>query len=367
MHELSPGQLLELAVRNESHILVTGPPGAGKTTLVKLALAEARYPALVVDYLGNYEDGALAYVDYYGIYPLNPFEYLNVHDFIDALSTSIQVLYGPVYGVSPAQELILMEAVEDLEAGGEEVSVPRILTWLRANSRRFSQQDERNALKALVRRMEALFNNPLYSIKTHPVLARWLEGRLRGQVGVRLRGLGLYPAVAYTNILLTIVARHEFQGPIPWRFIVVDEAQYYAPRRLEGLWPFEEAVRVGRNFKTLFIAITQNPGALSERVLDVFKIHVDFSASGNVARSAKVAITATEPGLVAEAPVKGPYDTPILTRRVVADPGALKARPAVTYSSCVGKCGQPPRAIVKGGVVRDLASANPCLWACLSG
>ncbi|MGC9136353.1 hypothetical protein [Caldivirga sp.] len=256
-----------------------------------------------------------------------------------------------------------MDAADELE---DEASVPRIITWLRASLRRYTQLDERNALKALIRRVEALLNNPLYSLVTHPILANWLNGELKAQIGVRLRGLGLYPTVAYTNILLTILARHEFKA-LDWRFIIIDEAQYYAPRRSDGLHPFEEAVRVARNFKTLFIAITQNPNALSERVLDVFKITVDFSASGNRPRSAKVTLTATEPGLAAKAPVKAPFDAPILTFTITANPLELKPRNAVTYTGCVSKCGPPPRLIAKGGLARDLTTINPCLWNCLTG
>ena len=47
---MRPGDLVSLSIDNEGHIIIVGRPGAGKSSLVKLALAERRdVPALVFD------------------------------------------------------------------------------------------------------------------------------------------------------------------------------------------------------------------------------------------------------------------------------------------------------------------------------
>ncbi len=121
---------MDIAVRNEAHTLVIGRPGgAGKTSLVRIALAQNRKPALVFDYVGNYRGG---FVDYYGVYPVNPLEFVKPQDFIDALAKVILVAYGYANAMSPAMEEVLLTAFEESaissggegEEGGPEYSIP---------------------------------------------------------------------------------------------------------------------------------------------------------------------------------------------------------------------------------------------------
>ncbi|WP_243681603.1 hypothetical protein [Vulcanisaeta souniana] len=72
-----------------------------------------------------------------------------------------------------------------------------------------------------------------------PVLGGdWLDGKLNAQLGIRLRGgFSLKQVLLYVTTLLTIMARREVEAG-DWRFVVVDEAQYFAG--VEGISPLEE-------------------------------------------------------------------------------------------------------------------------------
>ena len=358
---MKPGELLEMAIEDESHILILGRPGSGKSTLVRLALAQYKAPALVIDYVGNYE----YYVDYYAPYPLNPLEFINPHDFVDALARTIDVAYGISNAMSPAMEEVILTALESIP----EENPLDALAWLNTEGRSvFRAPDEANALKGARRRLNVLLNNLLFSRHTHPILRNWINGGLKAQVGIRLRGLGLYPAIMYVTFLLTILARYEANVAY-WRFVVIDEAQYFAQG--EGITPLEEAVRVARNYKVLFIAITQNIKAIPERLLDVFKILIDFNQS-STPRRARVLAYPTSLKWAGLANTKAPVEMPVFQDWVSVDPGMLDSlkRSSVTWGRCLEKCGVELNVrsmVVKGSIVRDLAGLSSCVWDCLSG
>ncbi|BDR92266.1 hypothetical protein [Vulcanisaeta souniana] len=375
---MKPGDLLDIAVRNEAHTLVIGRPGAGKTSLVRIALAQNRKPALVFDYVGNYR----GFVDYYGVYPVNPLEFVKPQDFIDALAKVILVAYGYANAMSPAMEEVLLTAFEEsaISSGegeeGPEYSIPHALQWLFTEGPGyFRNADELAALRGARRRLNELANNILFARRTHPVLGDWLDGKLNAQLGIRLRGFSLKQVLLYVTTLLTIMARREVEAG-DWRFVVVDEAQYFAG--VEGISPLEEAVRIARNYGFLFIAITQNARAIPERMMDVFKVIVDFRRS-STPRKALVEVYVTDPELARLARVSRADEEPVLRDFVDVDVRSLNAlkRRGVDWFECLSRANLEDsikrryiyyKARVAGKWVdriRDL-SDYPELWDCMS-
>ena len=376
---------MDLLVRDEAHALVIGRPGAGKTSLVRQALAERRgVPALVFDYVGNYR----GFVDYYGVYPINPFDFITPQDFVDALAKVILVAYGYANAMSPAMEEVLLTAFEESaivdEEGNEHYSIPHALQWLFTEGpNHFRTADELAALRGARRRLHELANNTLFARSTHPILRAWLDGGLNAQVGIRLRGYTLKRALLYVTTLLTVMARREVE-PVGWRFVVVDEAQYFAG--VEGISPLEEAVRVGRNYGYLFIAITQNPQAIPARLMDVFKVVIDFRRSFTP-RRAMVEAYITNPELMGLVKFVKANEEPVYRDFVEVDVRGLERlrRGGVDWLECLARAGLDRgvvrrliyyRACVARGSrgnclrwedrIRDL-SDYPTLWGCLGG
>ena len=381
---MNPGDLLDLIIRNEAHALVLGVPGTGKTTLIRLALAQRRdYPALVFDYVGNYR----GFVDYYGVYPINPFEFIKPQDFTDVLGRVITVAYGYANAMSPAMEEVIITALEESALPGEDgdvYSIPHALQWLfTIGPDYFKYQDEQAALRGARRRLHELANNMLFATRTHPVLRAWLDGGLRAQVGVRLRGFSLRQILLYVTTILTIMARRVSEA-IGWRLVVIDEAQYYAGA--EGISPLEEAVRIGRNYGYLYIAITQDASAIPERLRGLFKVVVDFERS-NTPFKALVEARVTRPELAVRAIPGRADEAPRVRDFVTVDPNALRAfvRSGVDWFDCLKRAGLVESSIVGRYVyykacvnrgsrgclkwvdrVRDLSSFE-ALWDCLAG
>ena len=388
--------MVSLSIDNEGHIIIVGRPGAGKSSLVKLALAERRdVPALVFDYVGNYgpmrpEEYGTAYVDYYGVYPVNPLDYIKPQDFIDAMAKVILVAYGYTNAMSPAMEEVLLTAFEESaivdEEGNEHYSIPHALQWLYTEGPNyFRNVDELAALRGARRRLNELANNILFAKTTHPILDAWLRGELKAQVGVRLRGFSLKQALLYVTSLLTIMARREVESST-WRLVVVDEAQYFAG--VEGISPLEEAVRIGRNYGYLFIAITQNPQAIPQRLMDVFKIIVDFRKSFHP-RKAAVETYITNPDLMNLVKFTKANEEPVYRDTVEVDIKAMvnARRRAVEWFDCLRRASESgvDPSIIKRSIyarvctarnpkgcirwedrIRDL-SDFPSLWNCLAG
>jgi hypothetical protein len=233
-----------------------------------------------------------------------------------------------------------------------------------------------NAMRGARRRMLVLLNNQLFGTETHPVLAQWITGDLNAQVGIDLSGVGLQRAIAYVTVLLTVLARREGRLSRRWRFVVVDEAQYFSSGLGEGVSPLEEAVRVGRNYGILFIAITQNDRYL-EAFRDVFKVVIDFNRSSQPRRARFIAYP-TNPALAGNALSRTAEDMPVVKDFVNVDPGLLDGlrRRGVDWLDCLRKCNadwSPRRLsvvrVVRTGAieVKDLRARSPCLWECLGG
>jgi len=272
---VEPGELADILRANESHALIIGAPGTGKTTLIKAMInAKPEERVLVVDYLGNYA----GYTKYYGPFPINPLEFIRPDDMIDVITQAIKATYADMDNPwTPAQQLIILNCFNERQPEGVRGraswypvhSIPEIIRCV--SEFEYSSLDDENARKAVLRRIKQ-FNNLLWATRTHGLFKAWLLGRLNGSIAIDLSGVSLPEAIAYVYALLAIVARGRVVKP---SIIVVDEAHYFM--RIEGSL-FEEAVRVARNLGINIIAITQGFSDVESRpsLLELFKTFIIF-------------------------------------------------------------------------------------------
>jgi len=322
-----PVEVFHIMWDDEAHGAILGVPGTGKSTLVRLALQEYDERVLVVDYIGNYE----GFTDYYGVFPINPLDFINADDFMNTMIRTLWNIYGPgLLALSPAMESILVTALELNN------NIPDAIAWI-ANTR-FKQLDEENARKGVLRRMRVLYGNLLYSRETHPVLKAWLEGKLKGSIGIRLAGLGMDRIIAYVNMLLTILSRGRL--PATGDIIVVDEAHLFMRGIGTGISTLEEAIRLGRNYRRLYIAITQHGADFPENVVSLFKVVVDFNSIRDPWR-AVFRVRITNPNLLMKLPVKSDMlnKPPVHEGLVAINPKELKGKKgATTWSEVINAC-----------------------------
>jgi hypothetical protein len=273
---MEPGELASVIIGNESHALMAGAPGAGKTRLIMgMITGNPGLRVMVFDYLGNYA----GYTDYYGPFPINPLEWVRVEDMIDVVTQAVEATYSGVDNPwTPAQQVIVENCFSERPPEGLVAlrqswypahSIPELIKCVSEYG--YRSLDDENARKAVARRLR-IFNNLLWATRTHGLLKAWLLGRLNGSIGIDLSGVSLPAAIAYVYAMLAIVARGRAVKP---SIIVVDEAHYFM--RVENSL-FEEAVRVARNLGINIIAITQGFSDVASRpsLLELFKTFIIF-------------------------------------------------------------------------------------------
>ena len=368
---MEPGELVGTLRANESHALIIGASGTGKTTLIKgMIAAKPDERILVIDYLGNYR----GYTKYYGPFPINPLEFIRPDDMIDVITQAIKATYADMDNPwTPAQQLIILNCFSDKQPEGTRGksswypahSIPEIIKCV--SEFEYSSLDDENARKAVLRRIKQ-FNNLLWATRTHGLLKAWLLGGLNGSIGIDLSGVSLPEAIAYVYALLAIVARGRVVKP---SIIVVDEAHYFM--RIEGSL-FEEAVRVARNLGINIIAITQGFSDVEDRrsLLELFKTFIIFPTVpmlyGNGSRMLFdiKPTTFTEPhvGLVVILATNAEFHRrflppnarsgPVLSTTIKVEPGRLRPLGNALVVSGV-RVGLPA---YEGGRVRDYIARN---------
>ena len=366
---MEPGELIGILKMNESHAVIIGAPGTGKTTLIKAMIAaKPEERVLVVDYLGNYR----GYTRYHGPFPINPLEFIRPDDMIDVITQAIKATYSDMDNPwTPAQQLIILNCFNDRQPEGVSGrsswypahSIPEIIKCV--SEFRYSSPDDENARKAVLRRI-SLFNNLLWATRTHGLLKAWFEGRLNGSLSIDLSGVSLPEAVAYVYALLAIIARGRAVKP---SIIVVDEAHYFM--RIEGSL-FEEAVRVARNLGINIIAITQGFSDVEDRgsLLELFKTFVIFPTVPMLYNGGRVPFEVkptafTEPHtafvviLATNADFHRRYlanarGGPVLSTTIRVEPGRLRPLPNALVVDGV-RVGLPA---YEGGRVRDYIARN---------
>jgi len=367
---VEPGELADVLRANESHALIIGAPGTGKTTLIKEMInAKPSERVLVVDYLGNYA----GYTRYYGPFPINPLEFIRPDDMIDVITQAIKATYADMDNPwTPAQQLIILNCFNERQPEGTRGkaswypahSIPEIIKCV--SEFEYTSLDDENARKAVLRRIKQ-FNNLLWATRTHGLLKAWLLGRLNGSIAIDLSGVSLPEAVAYVYTLLAIIARGRVVKP---SIIVVDEAHYFM--RIENSL-FEEAVRVARNLGINIIAITQGFSDVESRpsLLELFKTFIIFPTVPMLYNGGRMLFdvkptTFTEPhvGLVVILATNAEFHRrflppnarggPVLSTTIRVEPGRLKPLGNALVVSGV-RVGLPA---YEGGRVRDYIARN---------
>jgi len=367
---MEPGELADVLRANESHALIIGAPGTGKTTLIKeMITARPSERVLIVDYLGNYA----GYTRYYGPFPINPLEFIRPDDMIDVITQAIKATYSDMDNPwTPAQQLIILNCFNDRQPEGVRGraswypahSIPEIIRCV--SEFEYSSLDDENARKAVLRRIKQ-FNNLLWATRTHGLFKAWLLGGLNGSIGIDLSGVSLPEAVAYVYTLLAIIARGRVVKP---SIVVVDEAHYFM--RIEGSL-FEEAVRVARNLGINIIAITQGFSDVEDRrsLLELFKTFIIFPTVPMLYNSGRMlfdikptAFTEPHTGLVVILATNAEFHRrflppnarggPVLSTTIRVEPGRL--RPLGNALTIDGvRVGLPA---YEGGRVRDYIARN---------
>jgi hypothetical protein len=366
---VEPGELADVLRANESHALIIGAPGTGKTTLIKeMITSRPSERVLIVDYLGNYA----GYTRYHGPFPINPLEFIRPDDMIDVITQAIKATYADMDNPwTPAQQLIILNCFNERQPEGVRGraswypahSIPEIIRCV--NEFEYTSPDDENARKAVLRRIKQ-FNNLLWATRTHGLFKAWLLGRLNGSIGIDLSGVSLPEAVAYVYTLLAIIARGRVVKPA---IVVIDEAHYFM--RIEGSL-FEEAVRVARNLGINIIAITQGFSDVESRpsLLELFKTFIIFPTVPMLYNGGRMLFdvkptTFTEPhtGLVVILATNAEFHRrfltnarggPVLSTTIRVEPSRLKPLGNALVVSGV-RVGLPA---YEGGRVRDYIARN---------
>ncbi|ADY01204.1 AAA ATPase [Vulcanisaeta moutnovskia 768-28] len=254
---------------DETHALVFGSIGTGKTTLVKNALMSipCDYTVIVFDVAGSYE----GFTDYHAPYPLNPLDYLSDLDALDVIEEVLTMRFPRLpYAMTPAMEYMFMRAYNELVGQDGEASISGIIRHLEeaVKSGALAREDEVNSARGLVRRL-SYFNHWLFG-KTHPIINRLINGELRGKsVGIDLSWFSPIQRWFYVLSFLAVLNSMQVRNVI----LVVDEAHLYF--RL-GESTLTTSVRVGRNFGRYFVLITQSPFDIPREFISMNKLFIEF-------------------------------------------------------------------------------------------
>jgi len=252
--------LLNLAVSVDSHVLVFGSSGAGKTTLIRNMLSSFmsdEYSVIVFDPMRLYEE----HCDIHAPLPIGLLEVKDrlVDIVIEALISHYR---SERYVISPMMEEMLTKIVH---SGAK--TIDEVLQRLEKIANTSTRQDIVLSATALKRRVSYL--SCWIFEKTHRLLRELREGKYRGLVvGLDTSFLNDMQRVVYTLSVIEYTYTSS-QGII----YVVDEAHLLLGRSQRAL---TEYLRLGRNFRKLFILITHSKRDIPETLLDVIRIIVEF-------------------------------------------------------------------------------------------
>mgnify|MGYP001770754971 CR=1 FL=1 len=263
--------LFHFMVMNETHALVFGAVGTGKTTLIKNALMNvpSDYAVVVFDITGSYE----GYTDYHAPYPLNPLNHLNAVEVLDVLGEVLTMRFPRLsYVMTPAMEHMFMNAYTELttKESEAEATIGDVIKHLDESikSGAIAREDEANSARGLIRRLQ-YFNHWAFQ-RTHPIINRLLKGELRGRsIGIDLRWLSPIQRWFYVLSFLAAANAVDARNVI----FVIDEAHLYL--RL-GESTLTLSLRIGRNSNRYFALITQSPFDVPREFISMNKLFVAF-------------------------------------------------------------------------------------------
>ena len=271
----------KLMVMNESHAVVFGPTGAGKTRFIDNALSNLgnilpSHTVVVLDVTGGYE----GYTDYHAPYPLNVVRELN--------PVILPRVLGEVFRIDGDENAITPTMAQNLETlaswllgmepppqGFDASKYPRNLGGLIAMAKAavnegVIQGNLVESVYALIRRLN-LVRHWMVDSETHPMIRRIVGGELRGKsIGIDLSVFEdeVLQQWFYIIALLRILSKRTRN-----LIVVIDEAHLFLQTPAATLARF---VRMGRNFGRYVVMISQAPSDFPSWVFTADKIFVEF-------------------------------------------------------------------------------------------
>ncbi len=276
--------LFHLMMMDETHALVFGSIGTGKTTLVKNALMNvpSNYAVIVFDVAGAYE----GFTDYHAPYPFNPLGLLSDVETLDVLGEVLTMRFPRLnYVMTPAMEHMFMTAYAELTGKAQEtvsqgsdeedqqgvkISISDVIKHLDEAVRNGSiaREDEVNSARGLMRRLR-YFDHWVFRT-THPLINRLFSNELRGRsIGIDLSWLAPIQRWFYVLSFLASLNVVDVRNLT----VVIDEAHLYF--RL-GESTLTTSVRIGRNYNRYFILITQSVFDIPEEFISMNKLFIEF-------------------------------------------------------------------------------------------
>ena len=259
--------LFKLVVLNESHVLIFGAPGTGKSTLIKQCLIDEipeDYTIVIFDPVRTYE----GYTDYYAPYGINPFDFINNPIIIlDVIDEVLRLRFPRLgYVLTPAMEEMFVRYVSSKNVRSFRELINVMLKDVEEG--KVVREDEVNAIRGLRRRIE-YFTHRMFN-ETSGIVKKILNNELKGKsIGIDIHYLNETQRMAYVLFFLECIRQFEKKNVI----FIIDEAHLYLSQDRTLL---SEHIRLGRNFKRFFILITQAPTDIPHEIFQLVKVFVQF-------------------------------------------------------------------------------------------
>ena len=276
----------------ESHVLITGATGTGKTLLIKFALLYGyKYSTIpedtrviifdTVSGQGSFKN----FVNYYLVPSLNIFDYVP-HEHVEPLLGYVfeNFMNSPFTAI---QREVFNTAIDSVDKRNF-INITYALKSLR--EKLTGKFDYENACLAVIRRLDTAGLSHGFFNYTSPLIDTVIKNELDGQVvGIDLRydtfrflsNIARY--VWITFFLKSMLFNYEYlnSGKFKKTIVIIDEAHRFFKSSIKVSEGFSENplatfIREGRNYNVFFILISQSPRDIPEDVQDATRFKIRF-------------------------------------------------------------------------------------------